>query len=106
MIAEQSFGEESNLFGQVAQDDRFAYTVRVGIHPANTFVRISWSGGRPEEVRAFRTLTDAFAKPSANSSLYVESQGGEETGVRRLHRRPVPPRARARASRSAACSAR
>ena len=38
----------------------------------------------------------AFAKPSANASLYVESQGGEETVVRRLHRRPVPPRARAR----------
>ena len=74
VIAKQSFGEESNYFGQVAQDDRFAYTVRVGIHQANTFVRISWSGGKPEEVRAFRTLTDAFAKPSANSSLYVESQ--------------------------------
>ena len=74
VIAKQSFGEESNYFGQVAQDDRFAYTVRVGIHPTNTFVRISWSGGKPEEVRAFRTLTDAFAKPSANSSLYVESQ--------------------------------
>ena len=63
----------------MAQDDRFAYTVRVGIHPANTFVRVSCSGGKPEEVRAFRTITDAFAKPSANSSLYVESQGGEET---------------------------
>ena len=63
----------------MAQDDRFAYTVRVGIHQANTFMRISFSGGKPEEVRAFRTLTDAFAKPAANASLYVESQGGEET---------------------------
>jgi hypothetical protein len=75
VIARQSFGEESNYFGQVAQDDRFAYTVRVGIHQANTFVRIPWSGGKPEEVRAFRTITPAFAKPTANSSLYVESQG-------------------------------
>ena len=98
VIAEQSFGEESNLFGQVAQDDRFAYTVRVGIHPANTFVRIPWSGGRPEEVRAFRTITDAFAKPSANSSLYIEQQGGEEAGCDgftdvpcRLVRSPVIP---------------
>ena len=79
VMARQSFGEESNLFGQVAQDDRFAYTVRVGIHQANTFVRVPFAGGKPEEVRAFRTLTDAFAKPAANSSLYVESQGGEET---------------------------
>jgi hypothetical protein len=80
VIVKQSFGEESNYFGQVAQDDRYGYTVRVGIHQANTFVRIPWSGGRPEEVRAFRTLTAAFAKPSANASLYVEQQGGEEAG--------------------------
>lgn len=79
VMVKQTFGEESNYFGQVAQDDRFAYTVRVGIHQANTFMRVSHSGGKPEEVRAFRTLTDAFAKPGANSSLYVESQGGEET---------------------------
>ena len=98
VIARQSFGEESNLFGQVAQDDRFAYTVRVGIHPANTFVRIPWSGGRPEEVRAFRTIIDAFAKPSASSSLYIEQQGGEEAGCDgftdvpcRLVRSPVIP---------------
>ena len=79
VMVRQSFGEESNFFGQVAQDDRFAYTVRVGIHQANTFMRVPFAGGRPEEVRAFRTLTDAFAKPAANTSLYVESQGGEET---------------------------
>jgi hypothetical protein len=79
VMVRQSFGEESNFFGQVAQDDRFAYTVRVGIHQANTFMRVAYAGGRPEEVRAFRTLTDAFAKPAANTSLYVESQGGEET---------------------------
>jgi hypothetical protein len=79
VMVRQSFGEESNFFGQVAQDDRFAYTVRVGIHQANTFMRVAYSGGQPEEVRAFRTLTGAFAKPAANTSLYVESQGGEET---------------------------
>jgi hypothetical protein len=79
VILKQSFGEESNSFGQVAQDDRYGYTVRVGIHQANTFVRIAWSGGQAEEVRAFRTLTAAFAKPAANSSLYVETQGGEES---------------------------
>ena len=78
VMATQNFGEESNLFGQVAQDDHFAYTVRVGIHPANTFMRISYASGKPEEVRAFRTLTDGFAKPAANSSLYVEEQGGED----------------------------
>jgi hypothetical protein len=79
VMVSQGFGEESNFFGQVAQDDRFAYTVRVGIHQANSFMRVPFTGGRPEEARAFRTLTDAFAKPAANSSLYVESQGGEET---------------------------
>jgi hypothetical protein len=42
-------------------------------------MRVPFAGGKAEEVRAFRTLTDAFAKPAANSSLYVESQGGEET---------------------------
>jgi hypothetical protein len=79
VMVKQSFGEESNYFGQVAQDDLFAYTVRVGIHQANTFMRVPYSGGKAEEVRAFRTLTDAFAKPAANTSLYVESQGGEES---------------------------
>lgn len=77
-MVKQSFGEESNYFGQVAQDDSFAYTVRVGVHQANTFMRISYSSGKPEKVRAFRTLTDGFAKPAANTSLYVELQGGEE----------------------------
>lgn len=77
VMARQTFGEESNFFGQVAQDERFAYTVRVGIHQANTFVRVAFAGGTPDEVRAFRTLTDAFAKPAANASLYVESQDGD-----------------------------
>jgi hypothetical protein len=78
VMVTQNFGEESNYFGQVAQDDNFAYTVRIGVHPANTFMRISYSSGKPEEVRAFRTLTDGFAKPAANTSLYVEEQSGED----------------------------
>jgi hypothetical protein len=80
VIAKVTFGEESNVFGQVAQDDRFAYTVHYGIHPTNTFERIAWSGGATEEVRTFRTVTGAFAKPTANSSLYVEDQSGGEGG--------------------------
>ena len=78
VMVTQNFGEESNYFGQVAQDDNFAYTVRIGVHPANTFMRVSYSSGKAEEVRAFRTLTDGFAKPAANTSLYVEEQGGED----------------------------
>jgi hypothetical protein len=74
VIASLRFGEESKLYGQVAQDNRFAYTVRTGIHGPNAFVRVPWSGGRPQEARAFRTLGDGFAKPSENGSLYVESQ--------------------------------
>jgi hypothetical protein len=77
VILSQSFGEESNLFGQVAQDERFAYTVRYGVHPRNGFVRVSWSTGSIEEVPAFRQLAGAFAKPTPNRSLYVEAQTGE-----------------------------
>jgi hypothetical protein len=80
VIAKQTFGEESNLFGQVAQDDRFAYTVHYGVHPTETFERIAWSGGKIEEVRTFRTITGGFAKPTADSSLYVEDQSGGEGG--------------------------
>lgn len=79
-LLRQSFGEESNLFGQVAQDARYAYTVRYGVHPANTFVRVPFAGGVRDEVGAARSLTAAFAKPTSATSLYVEAQGGEETG--------------------------
>ena len=104
VMVRQSFGEESNYFGQVAQDDRFAYTVRVGVHQANTFMRVPFAGGKPEEARAFRTLTGAFAKPAANSSLYVESQGGEETSCDGFT--DIPCRiVLAPAPRSEACSA-
>jgi hypothetical protein len=80
VIDQQTFGEESNLFGQVALDARYAYTVHYGLHPATAFVRVAFSGGAPQEVRALRELTGAFAKPSANGSIYVERQGGEEAG--------------------------
>ena len=80
VLLRQRFGEEPNYFGQVAQDDRFAYTVRVhGFNKANTFVRVPVGGGRPDEARAFRALNGAFAKPTPKESLYVEQQGGEES---------------------------
>ena len=75
MLARQTFGEESNLFGQVAQDDRFAWTVRTGIHQANAFVRIPLGSGERQEVRAFRTLGTGFAHTPDEGSLYVELQG-------------------------------
>jgi hypothetical protein len=78
VIDQVTFGEESNLFGQVALDPRFVYTVHYGVHPSSAFVRVPLSGGKPQEVRALGDLTGAFAKPSANASIYVESQGGEE----------------------------
>jgi hypothetical protein len=75
-----TFGEESNLFGQVALDDRFVYTLHYGVHPTTAFVRVPLAGGAPQEVRTFRDVTGAFAKPSANGSIYVEVQGGEDSG--------------------------
>jgi hypothetical protein len=77
VIDQQSFGEESNLFGQVALDGRYAYTVHYGVHAIEAFTRVPLTGGAPQEVRALRDLTGAFAKPAANDSIYVESQGGE-----------------------------
>jgi len=78
VVDQASFGEESNLFGQVALDARFVYTVHYGIHPVSAFVRVPLSGGKPQEVRTMHGVTGAFAKPSANGSIYVELQGGEE----------------------------
>jgi hypothetical protein len=80
VIDRTTFGEESNLFGQVALDGGFAYTVHYGVHPATAFVRVPLTGGAPQEVRTLREVTGAFAKPSANGSIYVERQGGEEAG--------------------------
>jgi hypothetical protein len=80
VIDQVTFGEESNLYGQVALDSRFAYTLHYGLHPASAFVRVPLAGGAPQEVRTLREVTGAFAKPSANGSIYVERQGGEEAG--------------------------
>lgn len=74
VIASQSFGEESNLFGQVGQDSSYAWTVRTGTHQANTFVRVSFAKGTKQEVPAFRTLTPGFAYTPDGGSLYVELQ--------------------------------
>jgi hypothetical protein len=74
VIERQSFGEESNLFGQVAQDERFAWTVRTGSHQANTFVQIPFGNGDTREVRAFRTLGTGFAHTPDVGSLYLELQ--------------------------------
>jgi hypothetical protein len=74
VLIRQTFGEESNVFGQVSQDDRFAWTVRTGIHQANTFVRIPLGHGDTQEVRAFRTLGSGFAYTPDHGSLYVELQ--------------------------------
>jgi hypothetical protein len=80
VIDHASFGEESNLFGQVALDDTYVYTLHYGTHPTPAFVRVPLAGGAPQEVRTLRDVTGAFAKPSANGSLYVELQGGEDSG--------------------------
>lgn len=80
VIDQVTFGEESNLFGQVALDGRYAYSLHYGLHPAAAFVRVPLTGGAPEEVRTLREVTGAFAKPAANASIYVERQGGEEAG--------------------------
>lgn len=77
VILEQGFGEESNLFGQVSQDERFATTVRHGVRPDDTFVRAAWSTRRVEEVNAHRVLTGAYARAAGRSPLYVEQQGPE-----------------------------
>jgi hypothetical protein len=80
VIDRVNFGEESNLFGQVALDDKYVYTLHYGVHPTPAFVRVPLAGGTPQEVRTLRDVTGAFAKPSANGSLYVELQGGEDSG--------------------------
>jgi hypothetical protein len=80
VIDHVNFGEESNLFGQVALDDKYVYTLHYGVHPTPAFVRVPLAGGSPQEVRTLRDVTGAFAKPSANASIYVELQGDEDSG--------------------------
>jgi hypothetical protein len=83
-----AFGEESNLFGQVALDDNHITTVRYGIRPAHAFVRVRSAGGTAGEVRAHTTLTGAFAKSSSGTSLYLEAQDAESDSCTQLT--PVP----------------
>ena len=80
VIDHANFGEESNLFGQLALDDTYVYTLHYGVHPTPAFVRVPLAGGAPQEVHTLRDVTGAFAKPSANASIYVELQGGEDSG--------------------------
>jgi hypothetical protein len=75
VLLSQSFGEESNLYGQLAQDANYLYTVHYGVHPTDAFVRVRTGGGAAEEVPAARALTGDFAKPTDHESLYVEGQG-------------------------------
>jgi len=77
VLLRQGFGEESNLFGQVALDEHHITTVRYGVRPVHAFVRVRTAGGTPAEVRAHVPLTGAFAKTSAGTSLYLESQDVE-----------------------------
>lgn len=77
VLLRQAFGEESNLFGQVAIDERHVTTVRYGVRPTPSFVRVPLVGGTPQEVPAHLTLTGAFAKSSAGTAVYLEAQDDE-----------------------------
>ena len=67
-----------NYFGQVAQDDRFAYTVRVGIHQANTFMRVPFAGGKPR--RCAPSARSPTPSPARGQLLALRRvQGSEDT---------------------------
>jgi hypothetical protein len=78
VILRQNFGEESNLFGQVVQDERFATTVRHGVHPVDGFVRVAWGSGRVEEVPAHKELGGGFARRDQDRWIVVEAQEEDE----------------------------
>jgi hypothetical protein len=88
VLLRQGFGEESNLFGQVAIDEHHTTTVRYGVRQAHSFVRVRTFGGRPAEVRAHESLTGGFAKTSDGTYLYLEAQDDETDSCTRLT--PVP----------------
>lgn len=71
VLLAQGFGEEPNLFGQVAQDERDVWTVRYGTG-RGSFVRMHAAGGGRREVDAFRTLAAGFVRTPEQGSLYVE----------------------------------
>jgi hypothetical protein len=74
VVARASWGEEPNLFGQVALDARHVSSVRHGIGALDTFLRVKQTGGSVFETRAHATLSGAFAKSSAGTMLYLDSQ--------------------------------
>ena len=77
VLLRQGFGEESNLFGQVAIDEHHVTTVRHGVRQPHAFVRVRTFGGTPAEIRAHVPLTGSFAKTSDGTHLYVEAQDDE-----------------------------
>jgi hypothetical protein len=77
IIARQTFGEESNLFGQLAIDESHVTTVRVGVHGPHAFVRVRTTGGTAFASPAHLALTGAFAKSSSGTSLYLQAQDDE-----------------------------
>jgi hypothetical protein len=71
VLLAQGFGEEPNLFGQVAQDGRDVWTVRHGTG-RGSFVRLHADGTGRREVPALRTLGAGFARTPELGSLTVE----------------------------------
>jgi hypothetical protein len=71
VLLRQGFGEEPNLFGQVAQDEHDVWTVRHGTG-RGSFVRMRADGSRRREVDAFGVLGAGFARTVEQGSLYVE----------------------------------
>jgi hypothetical protein len=79
VLLAQGFGEEPNIFGQVAQDERNVWTVRYGMG-RGSFIRVRAAGGSREEVTSFGPLTGDFAKAPDGNPLYVEAQDFESCG--------------------------
>ena len=77
VVLSQAFGEESNLFGQIAVDESHVTTVRIGVNRPHAFVRVRTTGGTAFESRAHLALTGAFAKSSSGTSLYLQAQDDE-----------------------------
>jgi hypothetical protein len=77
VLLRQGFGEESNLFGQVALDEHHVTTVRHGVRQPHAYVRVRTFGGTPATIPAHVPLTGSFAKSSSGTYLYVEAQDDE-----------------------------
>jgi hypothetical protein len=74
VLLRQGFGEEPNLFGQIAQDGRDVWTVRYGTG-RGSFLRLRADGTHRQEIWAFRTLAAGFTRTPELGSLYVELRG-------------------------------